>query len=269
MSHENKHGTGKCVIKDDTLTSFQAIVIRSNGYKFDPKDIDLDDIDALTNVRDRDAWKEAMAIFGTDGDRIVKPDIKRGFASMLSEKTYTVTKDAMSEMGFKGESISIPGGEFASKELFNCPFGRNNPHSSKCRLTASFKESVDSLTIIYALTQSSRFDPNAAVFFSELMVKCNCRCKLKENKNAVKYHPVPGVDGECTMTQVTRPSLMCDNLGDKMCSHEVSDTWTSDAGAKLPNGNFKCGLGASKVTKLTSDFNPSTSFNMPIAKPLA
>lgn len=267
MGHHTESSTNDvCLIKDNTLSSFQAVVIRSNGYKFDPKDIDLDDIDALTDVDESEAWREAMAIFGTNGEKIVKPAMKRGNNSLLTEKTYTVTKEAMEEMGYKGEQISIPGGEYSDSKLYNCPFGRDNADSGKCRLTASFSESVDSIAIIYAVTKKSKQDPNAATFFSELLVKCNCRCKLKESVGAVQYQPVPGSEGECSMTPVSRPSLMCDNLGDKICSHEVSETWASNAESKLPNGNYKCALKASKITKFTSDFQPNAAFLQPVGK---
>lgn len=261
MGHHTESSVNDaCLIRDNTLSSFQAVVIRSNGYKFDPKEIDLDDIDSLTRVAKGDEWREAMAIFGTDGANIVRPDVKRGDNTLLAEKSYRVTKEAMEEMGYKGEETFIPGGEYAAEKLYNCPFGQYNKNSGKCRLTASFSESVDSIAIIYAVTKKSRHDPNAATFFSELLVKCNCRCKLKENSNAVEYQPVPGAEGECTMTPVNRPSLVCDNLGDKMCYHDVSETWASSAESKLPNGNYKCALSASKITKFTSDYTPQASF---------
>lgn len=245
-------------------SSFQAVVIRSNGFLFDPKDIDLDDIDSLTRVPEEHAWKEAMAIFGKADGQIVAPGLKMDEDTMLRSKLYTVPEAAMREMGFKDGATVVPGGEFVGKELMNCPFGRTNPLSAKCRITASFTESVDTIAILYAVTQKSKYDPNAASFFSELMLKCNCRCKERKT-TAVKYSPVPGVAGECTMTPATRPALVCDNLGDKLCSHEVSDSWTSSESSKLPNGNYKCALKASKITKVTSAFAPVSPFVAPIA----
>lgn len=51
-------------------------------------------------------------------------------------------------------------------------------------------------------------------------------------------------------------------LGDKVCYHDVSDTWVDTGkGKKLPNGNFACALQPSKITKVTSDFKPKASFS--------
>lgn len=218
----------------------------------------------MTRVPAEHAWKEAMAIFGKAGDQIVTPGLKLEEGTKLRSKLYTVPAPAMREMGFKDGDTVIPGGEFTGDELMNCPFGRANPLSAKCRITASFTESVDTIAILYAVTRKSKYDPNAAAFFSELLLKCNCRCK-ERTTHAVKYSPVPGVAGECTMTPSSRPALVCDNLGDKLCSHEVSDSWTSSESDKLPNGNYKCALKASKITKITSEFAPASPFVAPVA----
>jgi hypothetical protein len=215
-----------------------------------------------TQVRPDNAWKEAMAVFGTSGNRIVLPTTHLQAGTMLRSKLYLVAADAMKAMGFSHGAANIPGAEFAAETLYNCPFGRSNANSKKCRLQVQFSESIDSLAILYAVTQKSTVDSNAASFFSELQLKCACRCK--ENAHPVTvYIPVGGTTDECRLKTTSRPSLRCDLLGDKICSHEVSDTWVATAEGKLANGNFKCSQTASKITRVTSDFRPISPFLAP------
>lgn len=48
MGHEALVDNTDCLIQDDTYSSFQAVVVRSNGWLFDAETIDLDDIDSQT-----------------------------------------------------------------------------------------------------------------------------------------------------------------------------------------------------------------------------
>lgn len=259
--YNTKHTNKKCLIQNGEYSSFQAVVLRANGFAFDAKEIDMDDIDSLTNVRPELAWKESMAIFGKRGSEYVLPTLKLYDGTLLTEKQYTVTEDAMKEMGFEDGKRIIPGGEFSSETLFNCPFGRDNPDSQKCRLTAKFQFPIDTLVILYAAAQKSSVDPNAAVFFSELSLKCGCRCAEKENVQSKSYHPVGDSSTECTVSTIERPSLRCDVLGDRVCYHDVSDAWVLNGEGQLPNGNYPCALKASKITKITSDFAPREDFS--------
>lgn len=121
------------------------------------KEIDLDDIDSLTNVRPADAWKESMAIFGKRGSEYVLPTLKLYDGTLLEQKKYTVTGDAMKEMGFDDGKLVIPGGEFTGDKLYNCPFGRANPNSRKCRITAHFQTGpVDTVVVLYAAAKKSK-----------------------------------------------------------------------------------------------------------------
>jgi hypothetical protein len=142
-------------------------------------------------------------------------------------------------------------------------FGRTNSDSKKCRLTVNFVESMDTLVILYGVVQKAPRDPTAAVFFSELMVRCGCRCKQIDDVPSFAYVPVHGVAGECIRAKSVHPSVKCDVLGNKMCSHVVSDTWSSSKDQKLPNGHYKCGLKASKITRVTSTYRPAASFGRP------
>lgn len=263
LGYHSPIGNQQCLVQNDEYSSFQAIVLRANGFAIEAKEIDLDDIDSLTRVGEADSWKESMAIFGKKGNEYILPTLKLYDGTLLTEKQYTVTEEAMKELGFNDGKLIAPGGQFSSTDLFNCPFGRANKESQKCRITASFQFPIDTLVIMYAAAQKSRIDPNAAVFFSELSVKCGCRC-AETQVSSQSYHPVEGSTSECTVTTVQRPSLRCDMLGNKVCYHDVSDTWTGVQGKKdaLPNGNYACALTPSKITKFTSEYAPRADFNV-------
>lgn len=96
-----------------------------------------------------------MAIFAKSGDKIISPDIMFYDGSLLTSKTYTVPRAAMKEMGFNTGAIQAPGGQFGSEILFNCPFGRDNIESRKCRMTVKFNEPIDTLAILYGIVQVS------------------------------------------------------------------------------------------------------------------
>lgn len=156
--YQTSYHNEKCLIRNDEYSSFQAVVLRANGFYFNPKDIDLDDIDSLTGVKDKDAWKESMAIFGMRGSEYVFPSIKLYDGTMLAEKKYTVAAAGMKEMGLPNKNISVPGAEFSGKKLYNCPFGRSNRLSAKCRVTASFGGvPVDAVVVMYAAVQKVSF----------------------------------------------------------------------------------------------------------------
>jgi hypothetical protein len=50
LGHQAEYGNDECLITNDTLSSFQAMVVRANGFLMDARNVDLDDIDALTHA---------------------------------------------------------------------------------------------------------------------------------------------------------------------------------------------------------------------------
>lgn len=71
-----------------------------------------------------------------------------------------------------------------------------------------------------------------------------------------------GSTSECSAKKVDKPALTCDVLGNKVCYHDVSDSWVAEKEGKLPNGNHACSLKPSKITKITSDFKPQNNFEI-------
>lgn len=263
MGHHARLDNGDCLIKKKgdlaVYDSMQALVIRTNGWTIQPQGIDLDDIDAQSGVASDAGWKESMALFGINKGKLVLPVMKFYPESLLEKKEYQIPAAAMKEMELElGESL-VPGGEYASTEMVNCPFGRDNEDSKRCRMTGHFDEPVDTLVFLYAVTQKSKTDPNAAVFFSEVLLACGCRCKQTDLGARPMTAAVPGVPGECVQTQSTSLKTQCDLLGDKWCSkedmvaHKVS-------GTQLANGNFPCEEVTGDKVVVTSDFAPRKDF---------
>lgn len=95
-----------------------------------------------------------MAVFAKSGDKVIFPSVMFHDGTLLTSKSYTVPNSAMKEMGFSNTGgISVPGGEFGGDILYNCPFGRENELSKKCRMTVKFTEPIDTLAILYGITQ--------------------------------------------------------------------------------------------------------------------
>ena len=56
--------------------------------------------------------------------------------------------------------------------MADCPF-LNDP-TGQCKAFVSYPDPIDRLLIMYAITQKSANDPNAAAFFSEVTLACGC-----------------------------------------------------------------------------------------------
>lgn len=94
-----------------------------------------------------------MAIFGARGDQLIKPSLQFYNGTVLASQSHKVSAAAMAGMTLGLGDSMVPGGEFNGAVPYNCPFGRDNPDSVKCRMTAKFTEAVDTLVIMYAAAQ--------------------------------------------------------------------------------------------------------------------
>ncbi|CAN8073558.1 unnamed protein product [Agarophyton chilense] len=264
IGHEALLSDNECLVKqegdDMVFESMQAIVITANGWTFQPTTIDLDDIDAEPGVESSDGWKESMAIFGLRGAEIIRPNLKFYDNTLLVPQNYTVVDAAMIQMGLRANgSQNVPGGQYGSNEMVNCPFGRDNLESERCRITASFAESVDTLVIMYAVFQKSKAETRAAAFISEIIMKCGCRCSQRDIGTRKLYAPVPGVTGECVERESTSPRTMCDVLGSTWCKKDDVVGYRP-IGDALPNGNCPCVENRGYRVTVDSPFTPRNDF---------
>lgn len=263
MGHQASVKNDQCLVKrvggELIYDSMQALIIRTNGWTIQPQSIDLDDLDAQAKVRSEDGWKESMAIFGLFEGSLVKPDLKFAEKTLLGEKQYKVPAAAMKEMELQVGDSYVPGGEYVSEEMINCPFGRDNIKSKKCRMTATFSGPLDTLVLLYAVSQKSKTDPNAAVFFSEVTIKCGCRCKQMDVGTRKMTGGVPGVANECVETEMSSLKTQCDILGDKWCSKQDMVGYKV-TGNELSNGNVPCEEIKGDRIIVTEDFKPQDDF---------
>jgi hypothetical protein len=154
VGQESSLSGPSCLIKstgsaDAVYDSMQALVVRSNGWKFEVKSIDLEDIDSQPGRIPGNAWKESMAIFGEADGTLVLPAVSLTSDTLLSVKNYAVPSAAMSEMELSSRDIRVIGAEFSSPRLHNCraaEFG-DDADAHLCRMTASFSSGIDTLVI--------------------------------------------------------------------------------------------------------------------------
>lgn len=224
IGHTSDVSTDQCVISRDSngrrvYSSMQAIVVGANGWKLKPE-FDLDDIDAQAGVPSADGWKESMAVFGLDGSTVVTPEIMLHDNTLLEKHDYVVPATATKLMGLEVGEVTAAGAEYASEEMTNCPFGRDNGESNKCRASVKFTLPVDTLVIMYALVQKSKDDKNAAAFFSEMLMGCGCRCRMVDLGKRNVTVGVAGSPGLCKLKETTGERKQCDLLGALWCSRE-------------------------------------------------
>lgn len=253
----------QCVIKDiagkRVLDSMQAIVIETNGWLIEPQSIDLDDIDSQINVPTKNAWMEAAAVFGVFQGNAVVPKTYVSPNSLVAPTSYVLPKSSMAAMGLPLGETSVPGGEFTSNHLFNCPFSRDHPDSSLCRITATFDSAVEKLVFIYALKQQSLYPSDSAVFLSQIDMKCGCRCVSANTGTKQIALPIQDAPGLCTKVETTAPRIECDVLGKKWCSMENSFAYRIN-GTELSNSRYSCSAEASFSARILSDFAPVKNF---------
>lgn len=264
IGHESMLTDDECLIKQKDgkmyYNSMQAIVISANGWTFQPTRIDLDDIDAEPGVVSSDGWKESMAIFGMRGSEIIRPSLTFYNRSLLVAQNYTIAQSNLQQMGLSlsGEQL-VPGGHYYSDEMVNCPFGRDNIESERCRMSASFSHPIDTLVVMYAVLQKSKTETRAASFISEVVMDCGCRCSQIDVGSRKLLAPIPGVDGECVEKESTAPRTVCDVLGSTWCTKTEVTSYKA-SGETLPNGNCPCTKSKGYRASVDSPFQPRNDF---------
>lgn len=133
----------------------------------------------------------------------------------------------------------------------DCPF-KNDP-TGQCKAFVSYVEPIDRLVILYAITQQSVNDPNAAAFFSAITLSCGCQCDGKPaSKTSVM--PIAGAPGTCKAVANTSPSFGCDFMGKFWCEAEDTTRWT------LTGASGACVEVPSTVRRPISTYEPTVAF---------
>lgn len=134
----------------------------------------------------------------------------------------------------------------------DCPF-MDDP-AGQCKAFVSYPEPIDRLLIIYAVTQKSANDPNAAAFFSEVTLACGCQCGAKAATPTTTV-PIDGQPGKCRTESNASPSYACDFLGNQWCERKRTTKWLMTG-----SGGGACTQVPSVVSKVVSAYTPSREF---------
>lgn len=256
-------GSGQCLTKTiggkRVMESMQAIVIKTNGWLLEPHSIDLDDIDSEVDVPMNEAWMESAAAFAMSSGEVVLPTTRFSKDTLLTATEFLVSETAMSAMGLSLHEMMIPGGEFSGDQLFNCPFGRENAESARCRINLSFDKPADTIVLLYGLKQQSLTQTDSAMFVSQFDMKCGCRCVSGNAGSREIALPVESTTGQCHSIETTSPRTECDVLGKKWCSMESSYAYKI-TGKQESSGNFPCSAQAAFTSRVLSEFSPSENF---------
>eukprot|EP00168_Porphyra_purpurea_P016307 TRINITY_DN5233_c0_g1_i1.p2 TRINITY_DN5233_c0_g1~~TRINITY_DN5233_c0_g1_i1.p2 ORF type:complete len:334 (-),score=98.19 TRINITY_DN5233_c0_g1_i1:561-1562(-) len=254
MSHENDAcitGTGRDGTTP-TYAGFQAIIIESNGFKF-TSDLFLEDLDAQVVVDPTQGWRETASSLGMADGVLVRPEMTTMPDALVAVQPFRVLRTSLKEVGFpSGTDLVINGAAYSSWTRFeNCPFF-DDP-TGKCKAFVSYKEPIDRLLIMYAITQKSINDPNAAAFFSEITLTCGCQCEEKGG-DAELTVPIDGAPGTCRTRATTRQMFGCDFLGSRWCETEESTTW------RMLDDSGSCAATPSLITKPVAMYTPDANF---------
>lgn len=265
IGHSSNTSTNDCVVENSDgkmiFRSFQAVEVSVNGWKFSPE-FDIDDVDAQINATEEDAWKESVAVLGMDDDNIVTPTIKLHNSTILKTTDVMVPKAATDAMGLTVGEVVVTGVEYAATELVNCPFGRDNELSKKCRVSVRFTAPVDKVIIMYALSQKSKNDPKAAAFLSEFLMGCGCRCSKVEAGRRMITVKVPGTSNQCIYKETSGRRTLCDMEGSLWCDRVEATEYVgaSTATLSLDDATIPCSGHPGERAEVISSFSPRNDF---------
>lgn len=265
IGHSSNISSDDCVVeRRDEKTifkSFQAVEVSVNGWKFSPE-FDIDDVDSQVNVTEEDAWKESVAVLGVDETNIVTPTIKLHDNTVLRTTDIIIPKDATDEMGLNVGEVLSTGVEYASTKLFNCPFGRDNEESKKCRVSVQFTAPVDKVIIMYALSQKSKNDPKAAAFFSEFLMGCGCRCSKVDAGRRMITVKAPGTSNQCTYKETSGRRTLCDLEGSLWCDRIEATEYVGvgTATLSLDDTTIPCSAHPGERSEVVCSFTPRNDF---------
>lgn len=255
VSHENDQhcvtGTGRDG-QLPTYKGFQGILVEANGFKFSA-DLVLEDIDAQPVKDPADGWRETMSSLGMADSAVVRPTMTTKQGSLVAVQQFRVPAASLKEVGFPAKDLLIDGAAYSSwTETKNCPF-MDDP-AGQCKAFVSYPEPIDRLLIIYAVTQKSANDPNAAAFFSEVTLACGCQCGAKAATPTTTV-PIDGQPGKCRTESNASPSYACDFLGNQWCERKRTTKWLMTG-----SGGGACTQVPSVVSKVVSAYTPSREF---------
>eukprot|EP00170_Pyropia_yezoensis_P008847 contig_37786_g8880 len=170
------------------------------------------------------------------------------------QPTYKGFQASLKEVGFPaGNDLLIDGAAYSSwVHTKNCPF-KNDPEG-QCKAFVSYPVAVDKLLVIYAITQKSAHDPNAAAFFSEVTLSCGCQCLGRPAKFPSVF-PDGVTPGKCVSRMSTKPAYGCDFMGKNWCETVDASKWVMTDAA-----TGTCAMATTTIQRVVSGFTPSSTW---------
>lgn len=149
-------GTGYCKLTDPLFSqefeSFVAIIVKADGFLFQPANLNAFDIDnqvhrTINDVPTTLSCTDTVAVFGLRGTSLINPLVVGGSGQLL--QAYSVSAAAMTEMGLgaAGALSNIGGGQMTSSQSVAC--GLDPASRAPCSLTFTFGSPIDTLVLLY------------------------------------------------------------------------------------------------------------------------
>lgn len=235
------------------------IKLESNGWLMEPE-ISLYDIDSKATSGSLSAmWQEGATIVGLRDNQPVANVVQLYANSALSVADAVVAQNVLDRVYPSATEFTSNGAFFSLNTKMNCPIDATLPPSTlACAATFSFEGPVDTILVIYGLTNPPASTSNTGIVLGEMRMSCGCRCR-EENVGARMVTMPSGTPGECTSTTSTSSKVDCDLLGDKWCFEKETEV-CSITGPALGNGNFPCNMETLPKAAVSKSFTPTANF---------
>lgn len=258
LGHTNDPAGNGCVYMGvssyKVYTSFQAIVVNTNGWTLQPTFI-VDGIMAELGATSSSGSKDSVAVFGIKDRALVRPTVSLSGGSLLSSHDYIVPGWASNAMGLQIGAVTAVGAEYGQPNYQDC----SAAGATACQMTVSFNEYVETFVIMFALAQKAKTLSSSSVTIQDIQIGCECRCRTSDLGTRKVTSSVPGLGNQCVQRNSDAPLTECDVFGTKWCSRDPN-TYYAITGSPLPSGNYPCTSQNNYVAKYIQDFAPTSPF---------
>lgn len=238
----------RCQLSNTTGTtewgSFQGLMVRADGWRIQPTEFELSDIDIEAGSDQKSALHKAALVLGFANGEPVAPRYTIPEGSLLRTEQFWLREAEMDALGLPPDEMFPEGlmwGRLAPDvdiaTLVDC-----TEDQTMCRATVSFDEPIDGFVALFAGEHRSEFVAHAKMSLGPMKSPCGCRCERSpEGRTRMVTHPIADVPGECTHTESTSSHLYCVANGTRWCERGVRARHAT-IGSKLENGNYPCGM---------------------------
>lgn len=256
LTGEASHGqddpsNGDCRINNSTkggATShwwpIQGLRISSTGWRFEPKDLIISDVDMEGSSDPANALRKAALVFGYKNNVHVNASYEYPGGSKLFTHAMKVEDHTLNAMGhlttpraddhFLWVDGTMTNWGNETVPLLRCNTGAQDP---ACATHVSFEEPIDGFFILHALEWKSLNQEHSLISVGNLKIPCGCRCERVTETRKVTLPA--STAGECTQKVTSDTHAVCKEEGAAWCTRKTFDRYTV-SGPILPNGNYPC-----------------------------